>query len=118
MPLVVVMTFALALLPVVGHAKAQPAVGWKDLADCAAAYRANSEIPDPDRAPSMKAMIADQSTDYVAAATQSYRRHAKASEAKAGRSVSEYVARRTQAFSGQPREAIEHLIDACPQVGG
>lgn len=95
-----------------------PPPKWRALADCAAAYRANSRIPDPNRAGSMAAMISDQADDYQKAAQKAYGHDPAA--AKQGGSyaktfVSTYVERRSAAFSKRPRADIEHFIDACPQ---
>ncbi len=92
-----------------------PAAGWRTLARCAAAYRANSEILDPARPKAMKMMIADTAQDYQSAAQAAYQRTAKASAERSRKAVADYVARRTLEFSKQPREAIERFIDACPQ---
>jgi catechol 2,3-dioxygenase-like lactoylglutathione lyase family enzyme len=112
-----VLALTLASAPSLGLAAAAHS-GWQVLADCSAAYRANSQIADPDRAPSMKAMISEEADDYAKAATGAYRRHTKASADQAGRAVQAYVAKRVPDFAGQPRLAVEHVIDACPQVGG
>jgi hypothetical protein len=91
------------------------APGWRTLARCAAAYRANSEIADPARPKAMKMMIADTAQDYQTAAEAAYQRTVKASAERGRKVVGEYVAQRTLEFSKQPRETIERFIDACPQ---
>jgi hypothetical protein len=51
--------------------------------------------------------------DYEAVARARYR---PAKDAR--RAVHARIERQTMLFAGQPREAVEHVIDACPQVGG
>lgn len=97
-------------------APSNSAVNWQTLARCAAAYRANSEILDPARTPSIKQMIADQSKDYAAAAELAYQRMPHASAADAHRVVGAYVTQQTPAFSKQPRAQVEHFIESCPQI--
>ncbi len=86
---------------------------WTVYADCAAAYQANARIADPDRPASMTAQVSDVANDYAAAARARYR-PAKAARAR----VQTRIERQTRLLAGQPREAVEHIIDACPQVGG
>lgn len=105
------------LLGVPSAASAAPA-DWQALADCAAAYRANSQIRDPDRAPSMKAMISEEADDYVKAALPAYRAATRATDAKAQMALKAYVAKRARDFARQNRDAIDRFIDACPQPGG
>jgi hypothetical protein len=82
-------------------------------ADCAAAYLANARIADPDRPASMIAQVSDVANDYEAAARARYR------PAKGARhAVHARIERQTKVFAGRPREAVERVIDACPQVGG
>jgi hypothetical protein len=107
----------LVLLGAPTFASAAPA-DWKALADCAAAYRANSQIKDPDRAPSMKAMISDEADAYLKAALPAYRAATKATAAKAQMALKAYVAKRAPDFARQNRDAIDHFINACPQPGG
>jgi hypothetical protein len=92
-----------------------PAPGWRILARCAAAYRANSEIADPARPKAMKMMIADTAEDYKTAAEAAYQRTIKAPAERGRKVVGDYVAKQTLEFSKQPRETIERFIDACPQ---
>jgi hypothetical protein len=87
--------------------------GWRVYADCAAAYLANARIADPDRPAAMTAQISDVAKDYEAAARARYR-----PATGAGRAVRTRIERQARAFYGQPREAVEKIIDACPQVGG
>jgi len=107
----------LALLATPAVATAAPA-DWKALADCAAAYRANAGIKDPSRAPSMREQISDEADSYLKAALSPYRAATKEPEVKARGALKAYVARRTPDFARQKRDAIDHFIDACPQVGG
>jgi hypothetical protein len=89
--------------------------GWRTLARCAAAYRANSEIVDPARPKAMKMMIADTAQDYQTAAEAAYQRAVTASAERGRKVVGEYIARQTRKFSRQSRKYIERFIDACPQ---
>ncbi len=114
----IVVVLALIGAPTFSFAAGDHQPGWEPLADCAAAYRANSQIPDPNRAPSMKASVADEADEYAAAAVRRLRQQTKVSEGKAGRSVHAYVAKRVPEFARQPRSDVEHFIEACPQVGG
>lgn len=89
------------------------APAWTVYADCAAAYQANARIADPDRPAAMTAQISDVAKDYEAAARAAYR------PAKdAGRVVRARIERQATVYSAQPREVVEKIIDACPQVGG
>jgi hypothetical protein len=97
-------------------APSNPAGNWRTLARCAAAYRANSEILDAARPPSMAGMIADQSNDYEAAAEFAYQRSLRASAAGAHRVVGAYVTQQTPAFSKLPRAKVEQFIESCPQL--
>lgn len=112
-----VLALTLASAPSLGLAASRQPT-WKVLADCSAAYRANAQISDPDRASSMKAMISEEADDYAKAATGDYRTKMKASADRAHRRVEAYVVKRLSDYAAQPRSAIEHIIDACPQVGG
>jgi hypothetical protein len=89
------------------------APGWTVYADCAAAYLANARIADPDRPAAMTAQVSDVSRDYEAAAVARYR-PAKGS----GTAVRARIERQAKALAARPREAVEKVIDACPQVGG
>ena len=87
--------------------------GWTVYADCAAAYLANARVADPDRPAAMIAQVSDVANEYEAAARARYR------PARAARAaVRARIERQTKVFAARPREAVEHLIDACPQVGG
>jgi len=103
----------LLLWPAVGIA-AKP-LHWQTLADCAGTYRANSQIRDPDRASAMKAMIADQSNMYIAAAKVQFRKQTQGSAAAADKSVTGAVTQSTRRFAKMPRPALERFIEACPQ---
>jgi hypothetical protein len=97
-----------------GPAAAAKAPGWTVYADCAAAYLANARVPDPDRPAAMVAQVSDVANDYAAAARVHYRRAKRGASAV----VQARIDRQTRIYSGQPREAVERVIDACPQVGG
>jgi hypothetical protein len=95
-----------------------PPPAWSVYADCSAAYLANARLADPDRSASMTAQISEVAKDYAAAARSRYAEAWKVIPATARRAVEVHIARRAKAFGKQPREAVEHIIDACPQVGG
>jgi hypothetical protein len=106
---------ALAALPACSTTPAQPA--WQGYIDCAAAYRANAQIADPNRPATMVRDMADVAADYARAAEAGY---AKASglSAEAARSTVEIqVADRTATFASRERAQIEHFIEGCPQPG-
>lgn len=105
---------ALTSVPAAGLAAPRPPA-WRALADCAAAYAANADIADPQRAASMRASISDVGDDYAAAAVRRLRRDSKVAETKAAQTVRERVSTRKAAFAGQPRPDIERFIEACPQ---
>jgi hypothetical protein len=109
----IALTVAAALAWPVGPSAAARPPGWIVYADCAAAYLANARIADPDRPAAMTAQISDVAKDYEAAARA---RHRPAKGA--GRTVRTRIERQARVFSGQPRRAVERVIDACPQVGG
>jgi len=95
-----------------GGPAAAAAPRWTVLADCAAAYRANARLADPDRPAAMTAQISDVAEDYAAAARKAH----------AGKDAKRDVAARIEAQAHRdaalPREAVERIIDACPQVEG
>ena len=99
-----------------GFADAPP--GWTAYADCAAAYLANARVADANRPAAMIAQVSDVANDYEAAARARYRRQLKASPAAAAGAVHARIVGQTRIFELQPREAVERIIDACPQVGG
>jgi hypothetical protein len=108
----------LGCLATLMSAQAKPAnpAGWKAFADCAAAYRVNALVPDPERSASMKSMISDTANDYQKAAETRYRKSAKASAAATHQTIESYIAKRTKAFAPKPRADTEKFIDACPQT--
>jgi hypothetical protein len=111
----VIATAAVLMSPdfAVGRA---PGPDWTLYADCAGAYLANARLADPDRPAAMTAQISDVAKDYVAAALTRYRaRHAAAG---ARRAVQARVDAKAAGFAAQPRDVVERVIDACPQVGG
>ena len=97
---------------------AAPGPAWKVYADCAAAYLANARLADPDRPAAMTAQVSDVANDYSAAAVARRRAQLGGSKAAAGRAVAARVAEKARAFAARPREAVEQVIDACPQIGG
>jgi hypothetical protein len=96
------------------HAASQPK--WTALADCAAAYEANAKLADPDRPASMTAMISDVANDYAQAATKAYNQQAGKSGSGSVDLIKVHIAKQTTIFSKQPREKVEKVIDACPQI--
>ena len=105
-----------ALIAAAGPAAGALAVGWDAYADCAAAYRVNAQIADPDRPAAMTAQISEVAGDYAAAAKARYARRFGTGKSAAGRAVAARIGRQAQRLAGQPREAVEKIIDACPQV--
>jgi hypothetical protein len=89
---------------------------WTAFADCAAAYKANAVIKDPDRPASMSAMISEQSNDYRTAAAAVYRATTKATNAQSQDAVSARVAQRMPTLTKLSRDKLEQIIDACPQL--
>ena len=100
-----------ALVPALAIAAPPP---WQPLADCAAAYRANAGIEDPDRPSSMTAMISDEAGDYLKAAQKAYR--GKGGHAGAKAAVEAQVASRAPGFGKMSRSDLDKFIDACPQL--
>ncbi|HEX3366676.1 hypothetical protein [Phenylobacterium sp.] len=109
---------AVAIAAIAGppQALARPAPGWTVYADCAAAYLANARLADPDRPALMTAQVSDVADDYAAAAAK-LRVRRGGSAAASRRAVEARIAQKTRLFAGQSREAVEHIIDACPQLG-
>ena len=89
---------------------------WQGVAECAAAYRANALIADPSRAPSMRAMITDQASDYEKAATEKFAAEKKTTPDAARKSIAAYIDKLVRRFEQQPRSVIEKFIDGCPQI--
>jgi len=114
--LATVILVAATALPCCGQSAPKPP-RWQVLADCAAAYEANARIADPDRPAAMIAQVSDVAADYMKAAEAAYPGGPKSRKA-AHRRVAAQVAARTRAYATRPREAVEAVIDACPQVGG
>jgi len=106
-----------AAAPVSASGRAATAA-WPVYADCAAAYQVNAAIADPGRSASMTAQVSDVALDYSAAAAKQRQRRSGGSLAAARRIVSARVATRSKALGSMPREAVERIIDACPQVDG
>jgi hypothetical protein len=109
-----VVFIALAELAVGGPAAARPP-DWRVYADCAAAYLANARITDPGRPASMTAQISDVADDYAKAARERYRRQREVSRKTAARQVGAHIDTQSRRLAGRPREAVERIIDACPQ---
>jgi len=95
---------------------AKPAVAWTTYADCAAGYRANSQIADPSSPSSMVAMVADQSNDYAKAAIKSYRAQANVSDGEAKAAVKAYISAQTPALAGRTRDKLDAFLDTCPVI--
>jgi hypothetical protein len=94
-----------------------PQPAWQGYIDCAAAYRANSQIADPNRPPTMVRDMADVAADYAKAAEAAYARQSNVSADAAHNVVETQVADRTATFASRPRAQIEHFIEGCPQPG-
>jgi hypothetical protein len=93
-------------------------VGWTAYADCAGAYRANAQVADSQRPASMTAQISEVAADYAAEAVKRWRRQAHGAQAAGRRAVETRAAQRAKVLGAQPREAVEHVIETCPQIGG
>jgi hypothetical protein len=107
---------AVAALPgCASTSKAQPS--WQGYMDCAAAYRANSQIADANRPPAMVRDMADVSSDYAKAAISAYIRKNGATADAAEAMVETEVAKRATIFASRSRPQIEHFIEGCPQPG-
>ena len=107
---------ALAALPgCASTSSVQPS--WQGYIDCAAAYRANSQIADPNRPATMVRDMAEIGDDYAKAAISAYVRKTGAAADAAQAMVDSEVAKRTPTFASRPRPQIEHFIEGCPQPG-
>jgi hypothetical protein len=107
---------ALAALP--GCATPSSAqASWQGYIDCAAAYRANSQIADPNRPATMVRDMAEIGDDYAKAAMSAYIRKTGAAADAAQTMVQAEVVKRTATFASRPRAQIEHFIEGCPQPG-
>jgi hypothetical protein len=62
----------------------------------------------------MVAQVSDVARDYIAAAEQAYRPRGPTARGI----VAARVAAQTKLYATRPREAVEAVIDACPQAGG
>lgn len=109
---------AVAALAAAAPAAAAPSPGWTVYADCAAAYRVNARLADPDRPAAMTAQVSEVAADYAAAAEARYAKRFRAARPAAARAVAARIERRAAGLAGQPREAVERIIDACPQLEG
>jgi len=106
------------LIAAAGPAGAAPAAGWTVYADCAAAYQVNARLADPDRPAAMTQQISEVAGDYAAAARTRYAHGARAAKAAVAKAVAARIEREAARLSGQPREGVERIIDACPQLDG
>ena len=107
---------AVALLPgCASTSSAQPT--WQGYMDCAAAYRANAQIADPNRPATMVRDMAEVGDNYAKAAMSAYIRETGAAADAAQAMVEGEVAKRTVTFATRPRAQIEHFIEGCPQPG-
>jgi len=110
---------AVATCPAFGQAIDPQAARWEAYASCAAAYQANwqNRLSDPSRAPSMAAMIKDESEQYRLAAAGYYEKDKRASKADATRTVDQHVKANVQRFIAMDKVGtLEAFIDKCPQV--
>ena len=96
-------------------AEPKTSADWTSLAQCAGAYRANAQIKDPNRAPSMRVMISDQADMYVSAAVKRHRQVTKSSTAQAKQAVDAVLLASARRFGGMSRDALDKVIDGCPQ---
>ena len=92
---------------------------WETFASCAAAYLANwqNRLSDPNRAPTMSAMIKDEFEQYRLAAIGYYEKDWKTSTDEAGRNVDGHVKTNLARFIAMDKTgALEAYIDKCPQA--
>lgn len=106
----------LILIALASPAAAKLSPRWKAYATCAAAYRVNAAIADPGRSASMKSQISETAAEYEVAAVERYRLEMAADEPTAKAKVAAYVRARAPGLRKQTREAVEHVIDTCPQT--
>jgi hypothetical protein len=111
---------ALALLVSLASAQAPGSPArWEVFANCAAAYRANwqNRLSDPGRAPSMAAMIRDESEHYQTTAVGYFEKDRKTARSEANRTVSAHVLANVDRFIAMDKAGtLEAYIDACPQI--
>lgn len=108
---------ALGGLMAAGAAEAQTKPpGWQAFADCAAAYQANAAIADPQRPAGMSSQISEVAADYQRAAVKLVQAERRRPTGQAARIVAARMGQQRRALAGQPRAAVERVIDACPQV--
>jgi hypothetical protein len=103
----------------VANAPLSDAPRWQVFAGCAAAYLANwqDRLSDPTRAPSMSAMIQDESEHYKLTAIAYYEKDQKASKDEANRSVDVHVKANVERFIAMDKAGtLEGYIDRCPQI--
>lgn len=110
------------LIAVIAFAASGPAAArapdWRVYADCAAAYLANARLADPGRPAAMTAQVSDVAEDYAKAARERYHRQREVSRKAAARQTDAQIEARARAMAKRPREAVERIIDACPQPPG
>jgi hypothetical protein len=118
MPKIPLLILALTAAGAASAAEPKAPTDWTSLAQCAGAYQANAQIQDPDRAPSMRAMISDQAGLCVKAAVARHRLAVKSSPDQARQAVDAVVLASARRFGGMSRDALDTVIDTCPQPEG
>jgi hypothetical protein len=63
----------------------------------------------------MTTQVTELSNQYADAADLRYRRQMRASPHQALRAVRARYVRQVRLYKAKPREAVERIIDACPQ---
>jgi hypothetical protein len=91
---------------------------WEVFASCAAAYRANwqNRLSDPNRPPSMAAMIHDEYKEYRQVAVAHYVKDQRASRDEAGVKVDAHVSGKIDQFVAMDKAGkLDAFIESCPQ---
>jgi hypothetical protein len=91
---------------------------WEAFASCAAAYRANwqNRLSDPNRPPSMAAMINDEFEEYRQVAIAHYEKDQRASKDEASVKVDAHVNGKLDQFIAMDKAGkLEAFIESCPQ---
>jgi hypothetical protein len=91
---------------------------WEAFASCAAAYRANwqNRLSDPNRPPSMAAMIHDEFEEYRQVAIARYEKDQRVSKDEASVKVDAHVNGKIDQFIAMDKAGkLDAFIESCPQ---
>ena len=91
---------------------------WEAFASCAAAYRANwqNRLSDPNRPPSMAAMIHDEYEEYRQVAVARYEKDQRASKDEASAKIDAHVSGKVDQFIAMDKAGkLDAFIESCPQ---